>query len=82
MLSLGARGGCFDIFPSSFTSFLSPFLRETARCRLKRSLNPNQSADKKSTDVLYTVVYYPPTDRFGGYSDEPGIRPSVSCPSL
>ena len=26
--------------------------------------------------------FYPPTKRFGGYSNEPGVRPSVVCPSI
>ena len=29
-----------------------------------------------------SVPFYPPTERFGGYSDEPGVRPSSVRPSL
>ena len=29
-----------------------------------------------------TPSFYPPTERFGGYSDEPGVRPSSVRPSV
>ena len=31
--------------------------------------------------ILVDFLFYPPTERFGGYSDEPGVRPSSVRPS-
>ena len=28
-------------------------------------------------DILFSLIFYPPTERFRGYSDHPGIRLSV-----
>ena len=30
---------------------------------------------------VLSFAFYPPTERFGGYSDELGVRPSI-CPSV
>ena len=29
-----------------------------------------------SINPSHSCLFYPPTERFGGYSDEPGVRPS------
>ena len=32
--------------------------------------------------IIAFLYFYPPTERFGGYSDEPGVRPLSVHPSV
>ena len=36
----------------------------------------------KVPDHCLLYIFYPPTERFGGYSDEPGVRPLSVRPSV
>ena len=56
VLAIGAGRGCLDIFSLDYHfSFLSPFLRETARYRLKYCLNgplnPKQRTNQTQKDI-------------------------------
>ena len=62
MLAVGAGGGCLDIFSLVYLfSFLSPFLWETTRYRLKYCLRGPLSLKQQTNQVSYLVIIW---DRF------------------
>ena len=71
VLTVGAGGGCSDIFysPLSFPFFISPSLWETARYRLKYCLkgplSPNQPTDQHY--IIYLINGMRRLIQYNGY---------------